>query len=91
MERLGKIKAVRLPAEDEQPTSFAGCGPQFLSERLEIDLDADTTVTSTAYLTGMHDNFVKIRASYRRGDAASAATVDDFVANLHNVPGGCAP
>lgn len=91
MEQLGKAKAVRLPPEGEQVTALAGCGPQFVWERYEMELPEGATLTSATYLTVMHDNFVKLRISYRKGDAKSPAIAEDFVARLHNVLGGCAP
>lgn len=91
MEQLGKVKAVRLPSTGEQATSYTGCGPQFLWERYEMDLDATTTLVSATYMTAMRDNFVKLRVSYRRGDTRSPAIAEDFIARLHHVLGGCAP
>lgn len=90
MEQMGKAKAVRLPADGARVTAFGGCGPQFLFERYEMDLPEGATLTSATYLTVMHDNFVKLRVSYRKGDAKSPGIADDFVERLHNVLGGCA-
>ena len=90
MEQMHKVLAVRLPSDGERKTSLAGCGPQFLWERYEMDLDRETTLSSATYMTVMKNNFVKLRVSYRKGDAASAAIAEDFVAGLHKVLGGCA-
>ena len=90
MQKLGKVKAVNLPPDDEHVTTLAGCGPQFLWERYEIDLDGTTMLTSATYMTSLHDNFVKLRISHLKDDATSAKLEEDFLPQLHHVLGDCA-
>lgn len=69
-------------------TAFAGCGPQFITRKFEIDLP-DGTLTSATYLTVMKNNFVKLRVSHKKNNPQEAQRANRFVEQLRRLLGAC--
>jgi hypothetical protein len=89
LESIGKARAVNLSSENEQTTNYAGCGPQFIWRGYEIDLPDHTVMTSYTYLTGMKNNFVKLRVSHLKNDAKGKVDAELFVQQIRKVLGTC--
>ena len=77
----GKVK----PVKGSTISAFPGCGPQFMWRADEVSMGANALVSRT-YLTGFRNNFVKLRVTHARTDAAAA---DDFVQRIRRVLGAC--
>ena len=88
LEAIGKVRSIRLSETPEQVTNYEGCGPQFIWRGYDMDL-SEGVLTSFTYLTAMKDNFVKLRISYRKGDAQGPRQADQFVREIRKVLGHC--
>ncbi|RQP21417.1 hypothetical protein [Piscinibacter terrae] len=89
MEALGKVRAVKFNRGSEAVTAYAGCGPQFIWQGYEMELDEANAMSSFTYLTAYRNNFIKLRISYPRGLDKGDQQVERFVRGLRQVLGGC--
>ncbi|WP_431264043.1 hypothetical protein ACQ859_30020 [Roseateles chitinivorans] len=88
MATIGRARSVTLSGSSEQVTHYSGCGPQFIWRGYEIVLD-EGSLTSYTYVTGLKNNFVKLRISHLKGDAQAAKDTERFVQEIRKVLGGC--
>lgn len=88
MAAIGRARSVTLTGSSEQVTRYPGCGPQFIWRGYEMVLDVGT-ITSYTYVTGLKNNFVKLRISHSKDDAQAAKDAERFVQEIRKVLGGC--
>lgn len=89
MEAAGHARRVTIPPAPGQVTQLPGCGPQFIWRTFEMDLDGNQLVSNT-YLTVVRNNFVKLRISYPKADAADGRqSADRFIEGIRKVVGRC--
>ncbi len=88
LQAAGKAR-ISLHAGAEQTTAYAGCGPQFIWRGYDMELEDGTALTSYTYLTGLKNQYVKLRVSHQRGDAQGAKVAERFVQEIRKVVGGC--
>ncbi|WP_422088374.1 hypothetical protein [Variovorax sp.] len=84
----GLANRVTVPSTPDQTTSLGGCGPQFIWKGYEMELDG-TVLASYTYLTVVRNNFVKLRISYLKSNAAGRSTADRFIEGVRKVVGRC--
>lgn len=85
---MGQVKAVNLAGAGSTISSFKGCGPQFMWRAYELDM-GDKVLSSYTYLTGLNNNFVKLRMSHLKTDAQGKREVEQFVEEIRKVLGSC--
>ncbi|MFZ6743870.1 hypothetical protein ACO0LC_11630 [Undibacterium sp. JH2W] len=83
----GQVKAVNL-AGGSTISNFKGCGPQFMWRAYELDM-GDKVLSSYTYLTGLNNNFVKLRLSHLKGDTQGKRELEQFVEELRKLLGNC--
>lgn len=88
METVGKAREIDLTAGQKETTSYAGCGPQFIRRGYVMDLDGQR-LSSFSYLTGVKNQFVKLRITYRPDDREAPARAERFVEALRKIVGEC--
>ncbi|MGM9485515.1 hypothetical protein ACS5PN_30280 [Roseateles sp. NT4] len=88
LQAAGKAR-ISLHGSAAQTTTYAGCGPQFLWRGYDMELEDGTALTSYTYLTGLKNQYVKLRVSHQRGDDQGAKAAERFVQEIRKVVGGC--
>lgn len=89
LQTMGKVRAVELTDPAPQVTELPGCGPQFVHQGFTMDMGEDRQVKSATWLTVVHDNFVKLRVSYRSNAPEEAAHAERFIGELRRTLGHC--
>ncbi|MFZ6734469.1 hypothetical protein ACO0LG_21235 [Undibacterium sp. Ji42W] len=85
---MGQVKAVNMAVGGSTISSLKGCGPQFMWRAYELDM-GDKVLSSYTYLTGLNNNFVKLRMSHLKTDVQGKRDVEQFVEGIRKVLGNC--